>query len=350
MLSFFKRKPAPAPALPASVASPDVEQVLRRLEWTVIKRLDGVLQGDVRTWMRGVGLDLADLREYQPQDDVRHIDWNVTARMGEPYVRQYREDRDVTAWFVVDLTGSVEFGSTGKAKATLAEECIAVLARLMVKHGNRVGAVIYKAGHTHTVRARTGRMQVLTLMQALRDVRNAATPSRGTPLPKPTAPKAAPGTDLAHLFGEAGRRFTRRSAVFVVSDFIAEEAWGRALGQLAMRHEVVAVRLTDPMESQLPDLGLVQMADAETGETLLVDTHDKAFRARFAAAALARETAMEREFSASGCDALTLSTAQPMDRAILGFAQQRKRRMHGARHAAAGVGGAVGGTAQRVAA
>ena len=117
--------------------------LLKRLEWTVLRRLDGLLQGDYRTLMRGAGLDLADLREYQHHDDVRHIDWNVTARLQQPYVRQFTEDRELAAWFLVDLSGSVDFGSNRFTKRRIARDFVAVLARLLTRHGNRVGALLY---------------------------------------------------------------------------------------------------------------------------------------------------------------------------------------------------------------
>jgi uncharacterized protein (DUF58 family) len=128
--------------LAADVATPD--QLLRQLEWTVIRRLDGLLQGDYRTLFRGTGLDLADLREYQHGDDVRHIDWNVTARLQQPHVRQFTEDRELSAWFLLDLSGSVHFVSNERTKLSVSEGFVAVLARLLTRHGNRGGAMLYR--------------------------------------------------------------------------------------------------------------------------------------------------------------------------------------------------------------
>ena len=144
MFSWLRRKPDPpeAGATPAS-AGGSPEALLRRLEWTVLRRLDGLLQGDYRTLFRGFGLDLADLREYHPQDDVRHIDWNVTARLQVPHVREFQEDRQVDAWFLLDLSGSVDFGSTGVRKRLLSAEFTGSVARLLVRYGNRVGAMIH---------------------------------------------------------------------------------------------------------------------------------------------------------------------------------------------------------------
>ncbi len=287
------------------------ERVLRRLEWTVIRRLDGLLQGDYRTLFRGVGLDLADLREYQYHDDVRYIDWNVTARLQTPYVREYHEDREVTAWFLLDLTASMDFGSRGVSKRAVATEFVTVLARLLTRHGNRVGALLY-GGHVDTViPARSGRRHVLHILHRLT--------SRRAPL------RPAP-TDLAELLRTAAQLVRRRSLMFVVSDFISAPGWTAPLGHLALRHDVVAVRLTDLLETDLADLGLLVVQDAETGEQLLVDTHDRAFRRRFAAAAERRETALRVAFGQAGVDALELSTDGDLVEAILRFADLRRRR------------------------
>ena len=286
--------------------------MLRRLEWTVIRRLDGLLQGDYRTLFRGMGLDLADLREYQPHDDVRHIDWNVTARMQSPYVREFQEDREVAAWFLVDLSGSVEFGSGPVKKRVLATEFTAVLARVLSRHGNRVGAILYRDGVDGVVPARGGRRQVLEIVERMR--------------PKPAPRAAGAETDLGALLGAAHGMLKRRSAVFVVSDFVGAPGWERALGLLARRHEVVAVRLYDPMENALPDLGLVVMEDAETGEQVFVDAHDRGFRERFARAATERESALREAFASAGVDCLELSTAEPLDASLARFMRLRKRR------------------------
>ena len=288
------------------------EALLRRLEWTVIRRLDGLLQGDYRTLFRGFGLDLADIREYQYGDDVRHIDWNVTARLQSPYVREYHEDREVSAWFLLDLSQSVAFGSREKRKQSVSEDFVAVLARLLTRHGNRVGAVYYGERVSGMIPARSGRRQVLALLQGMQ--RHAGTKGEGS------------ATDLSELFSHSARFIRRRSLVFAVSDFISAPGWAERLGELALRHEVVAVRLYDPLESELPDLGLLVFQDAETGEQLLVDTHDRGFRARFAEAARRRETALRAAFRDSGVDALELSTEDDLADALLRFAGLRKRR------------------------
>jgi uncharacterized protein (DUF58 family) len=290
---------------------PSADTLLKRLEWTVIRRLDGLLQGDYRTLWRGAGLDLADLREYQHHDDVRHIDWNVTARLQTPYVRQFTEDRELSAWFLVDLSASVDFGSNRVSKRSVAREFVAVLSRLLTRHGNRVGALLYGTAVDTVIPARGGRVHVLNLLQ-----RMAQRPA-----------ESAPGATVLRDLLLAGQRIVkRRSTVFVVSDFISEPGWDVALARLAQRHEVTAVRLYDPLEMDLPDIGLVTMRDAESGEQIVVDTHDAGFRRRFAAAAERRETALREGLARAGVDTLELATDDDLLDAILRFADLRKQR------------------------
>ncbi len=299
----------------------NAETLLQRLEWTVIRRLDGMLQGDYRTLLRGFGLDLADLREYQPQDDVRYIDWNVTARLGVPHVREFQEDREVTAWFLLDLSGSIDFGSREVKKRDLAAELTGVLARLLTRHGNRVGAVLKGAAHdTHAtvIPVRGGRRQVLHLLDSIQRLgaRDAAKAD------------AADGvtTDLSAMLREAHGAIKRRSVVFVLSDFISTPGWEVALAQLARRHEVIAVRLYDPVEQALPELGFVMLQDAETGEQLFLDTQDRGFRERFVALAQEREAALRAAFAQSGVDCMELATTDKLPQELLRFIDLRKRR------------------------
>ncbi len=315
MFKLFKRKAIAAEAVKAEVVtaleSEGAEHVLRRLEWTVIRRLDGLLQGDYRTLLRGSGIDLADLREYQHHDDVRHIDWNVTARLQVPHVRVFTEDRDMTAWFLLDLSPSVDFGSGEKRKQSISSGFVAVLARLLTRHGNRVGAILYGSGVDRVIPAGSGRRHVLQLMHAMAQRAKA---------------KEQGATRLADLLNQAASMVRRRSTVFVVSDFISEPGWEKPLAMLAQKHEVVAVRLFDPLESNLPDLGLVTMRDAESGEQLLVDTSSAKFRQRFAQIAAQREAELLQSLSRIGVDTLELSTDDDLVQSILRFTDMRKRR------------------------
>ncbi len=294
-----------------STNSPTPERILQRLDWKVIRRLDGLLQGDYRSLFYGYGVDFANLREYQLGDDIRYIDWNVTARMNTPYIRQYLEDREINAWFLLDLSPSVDFGTVQSLKRTVLIDFVATLARLLTRHGNRVGAMFYGTRIEHTIPARGGRIQALRLVTDL--------------LKQPRLPRA-PFTDLSPLLQGALYALKKRSLVFIISDFISAPGWEHPLNLLNQRHEVLAVRLFDPREVELPDIGLVVMEDAETGEQLFVDTHDPRFRDRFKQAARQREAALNTAFKHAGVDVLPLSTDEDLVRAIVRFATQRQQR------------------------
>ena len=295
------------------------ERRLQRLDWTIVRRLDGLLQGDYRTVFKGQGLDLADIREYAFGDDVRHIDWNVTARLDTPYVREYLEDREISAHFLLDLSPSVDFGTVDRRKRDLLLDFTAVLARLLTRHGNKVGATIYATGVERAIPALGGRIQVLRLLHEIEK--------------RPRIEKA-PLTSLSELLEAGMRTLKRRSLVFVVSDFFSAEGWEEGLLQIARRHETLAIRLIDPRESELPDIGPVVLTDSETGEQLRVDTHDRRFRERFTEAARRREERLARAFARAGVDVLVLRTDEDLVRAIVRFAYARKRRA--ARRAAMG--------------
>jgi uncharacterized protein (DUF58 family) len=273
--------------------------------------LDGLLQGDYRSLLYGYGVDFADLREYQAEDDIRYIDWNVTARMNTPYVRQYVEDRDITAWFLLDLSPSVDFGTTHGPKRAVLIDFVTTLARLLTRHGNRVGAMFYNDRIARTIPARGGRIQVLRLVNDL--------------LKQPLLPRA-PFTNLTPLLEGGLGVIKRRSLVFIVSDFISAPGWERPLSLLSQRHEVLAVRLWDPREAELPDAGAMILEDAETGEQLYINTHDKKFRQRFQEAARQREMTLEQTFKRVGVDMLPLSTSDDLVRAVVRFAALRQQR------------------------
>jgi uncharacterized protein (DUF58 family) len=305
------------------------ERILQRLDWQVIRRLDGLLQGDYRSLFYGYGVDFADLREYQPEDDIRYIDWNVTARMDTPYVRQYVEDREITAWFLLDLSPSMDFGTAsppaphrgeaisgiGSLKRTVLIDFVATFARLLTRHGNRVGAIFYGSQVDRTIPPGGGRLHVLRLINDL--------------LKQPRLSKV-PFTNLNPLLQASLNTIKRRSLIFIISDFISAPGWERPLKLLNQRHELLAVRLWDPREVELPDVGPIIMEDAETGEQLYVDTHDRKFRQRFQEAAQRRETALNETFKRSGVDLLSLSTEEELVRAIVRLATLRRQRRHSA--------------------
>ncbi len=312
--------------MPVSAQSP--EKVLQRLDWTVIRRLDSLLQGDYRTLFHGFGLDLAELREYQFTDDVRYIDWNVTARMQTPYVRQYTEDREVTAWFLLDLSPSVDFGTVRTMKRNLLIDFTTVLARLLTRHGNRIAAIFYSGKVERVIPPQGGKLQVLRLINDL--------------ISQPHI-KRAPPTNMTALLETAAGAIRRRSLVFIISDFISAPGWARPLTLLTQRHEVLAVRLSDPREIELPDIGPIVLEDSETGEQLYIDTHDKGFRQRFAEAARRREYELNVAFRRAGVDVVTLSTEGDLVREIIRFAALRKqRKLTPASFAGSNIGGLPG--------
>lgn len=286
------------------------QRVLHRLDWQVLRRLDGILQGDYRSIFMGGGLDFAELREYQPPDDIRHIDWNVTARMDAPYVRRFLEDREVAAWFLVDLSPSMAFGAPERLKESVIVDLVGVLARLLTRNGNRVGAILYDNRLEFVVPPRGGRPQVLRLINDIQ--REQASPGGSM-------------TDLAGLMESAYNSIKRRSLVFVVSDFICLPGWDRAMDRLNRRHEVVAVRIWDPRETDLPDVGVVLVEDSETGTQMTVDTSDSGFRRRFNEAARRRQEELAQSFKRAGVDELSLSTGEDIVLAILRFASLRSR-------------------------
>jgi uncharacterized protein (DUF58 family) len=296
----------PSPA----VAKPTPEQVLLRLDWQVVRRLDGLLQGDYRTLFYGAGVDFADLREYQPTDDARYIDWNVTARMNAPYVREYLEDRELTAWMLLDRSPSMAFGPEERTKGHVLTDVVTTLSHLLTRRGNRVGAILYNNVVEETIPPRGGRRHVLRLVRELLN----------------PPPRDGAQTNLTGLIEAGLNTIKRRSLIFLVSDFLGEPGWERPLPLLCRRHDVVAIRLWDPREVEFPDVGLIYLEDSETGEQMLVDTSDPALRRRLSEAARAREERVASAFRRAGVDAFDISTGDDLVSALVRMAAQRKRR------------------------
>jgi uncharacterized protein (DUF58 family) len=226
-------------------------------------------------------------------------------------VREFHADREVTAWFLLDLSGSVDFGSQAVRKRMLAAELFAVLGRLLTRHGNRVGAILYSDAIDAVIPASGGRRHVLHVLDRVLRLQRR---------------ESGKETNLATLLEKAQGAIKRRSVVFLVSDFISVPGWARGLALLARRHEVVAARLYDPLEMEMPDLGLVVMQDAETGKQLFVDTHDRGFRRRFAEAARRREALLRSALTEAGVDCLELATDDDLVDALMRFTVLRKRR------------------------
>ena len=293
-----------------TVGAQTPERVLHRLEWQVIRRLDGMLQGNYRTIFRGVGTDFRDLREYEPGDDVRHIDWNVTARMDTPFVREYSEDRELNVWLLLDRSPSMGFGPIDRPKELVLRELATTFARLLTRRGNRVGAILFDNEIEKVLPPRSGRNQVLALTRSL------------------LRPPGSHGTitDLTGLLQFALGAIRRRSLVVLMSDFITPQGWERPLLQLTERHEVIAIRLLDPREYELPDAGVIVVEDAETGEQLTVDSSDSEFRHRLREAGELRETELRAATLRAGVDIYEVSTQDDLVPALVRMIESRKRR------------------------
>ncbi|MFI9559062.1 DUF58 domain-containing protein [Nonomuraea endophytica] len=278
------------------------ERLLLRLEWKVVRRLDGRLQGAHRTAHRGSGIDFTGLRAYTAGDDARHIDWNVTARLDEPHLRVFTEDRELTVWLVLDRSASMAAGRPGRGKHDVLAELALVLARLFGRGGNRVGALLFDAGVLRVVPPGTSRRHALRI---------------GAELVRTAEARGATTTDLAEMLDAAGRLARRRALVVVLSDFIGDGDWERSLQRLARRHEVVALRITDTADDVLPEAGLIVVEDAETGEQLVVDSADPLLRVRFRAAVDARDARLTAGMRRAGVPVHRIDTDRDLAEALV---------------------------------
>lgn len=285
------------------------EKVLRRLEFKVVRRLDGFLFGDYSGMFYGPSLDLAEVREYQPGDEIRRIDWNVTARMNRLFVRQYREERELSAWLLVDLSPSMTFGTRRQLKRETAMEFAGVAAYIISRHGDKVGLLGFPGRDVH-VPPRGGRMHVLRILHTLDHA----------------APRRMSAGDLAESLHHGARTMRRRCLLFLISDFLAKDGWEQPLRELARRHDLIAVWIQDPAEHELPDVGGLFVRDPETGEQLWVDTSEARVRQAYRDLVIRQRERIQRVFRLSGVDVLELSTAEPLVGPLLNFIAYRKRR------------------------
>jgi len=249
----------------STAVPPEVLRQVKLLELRTRGLVNSLFTGEYRSVFKGQGMEFAEVREYQPGDEVRSIDWNVTARMNRPFVKRYIEERELTVMLAVDLSGSERFGTRGRFKSELASELAAVLAMSAIRNNDRVGAVLFTDRIEHVVPPRKGRRHAMRLMRDLLVF-------------EPVGSR----TDLPAALEFTGKMLSHKSIIFVVSDFQAEEI-EHPLKLLAQRHDVVAVTVDDPSEQSLPDIGLARFVDPETGRTLDVDTSDPEVRAQFAA-------------------------------------------------------------------
>jgi uncharacterized protein (DUF58 family) len=279
------------------------DRLLLQMEWRVIRRLDGRVQGAYRTVYRGAGLDFAGLRGYVEEDDARYIDWNATARMNEPQVRQFTEERDLTVWLVLDRSASMTVGIPGRDKQAVLGDLALILARLFGRGGNRVGALLYDGPATRVVPPGTGRGHALRIGYEL-DRTAGVSSGAGT-------------TDLAAMLDAVWSLARRRSLIIVVSDFIGTGEWDKPLLRLTQRHDVTALRVTDAGDDELPDVGLIVVEDVESGEQLFVDSSDPLFRARFRAGVDDRDGALAEHMRRAGVPLHRIGTDQDLVDALV---------------------------------
>jgi uncharacterized protein (DUF58 family) len=300
------------------------DRLLHRLEWRVVRRLDGRIQGGYRTPRRGSGLDFAGIRPYEERDDARHIDWNVTARLDELQVREFNEDRELTTWLVLDRSASMVVGGPGRGKQDVLAELALILARVLGRNGNRVGAILYDgalrakraapmnadAGTTRIIPPGTGRGHALRI---------------GRDLDREADSRAAATTDLAAMLDTVAS-LARRCLVVVISDFIGTGEWQRPLIRLAHRNDVVALRVVDSADEALPEIGLIVVEDAETGEQLLVDSADPWFRARFRDGVDEREAGLQSGTRRAGVPLHRVDTGSDLLETLVKVITETQRR------------------------
>jgi uncharacterized protein (DUF58 family) len=268
------------------------DATLNRLQLVITRKLDGLLQGDYLGLLPGPGGEPGESREYRPGDDVRRMDWPVTARTTVPHVRQTIADRELEAWLAVDLSASLDFGTADCTKRDLAIAASAAVAHLVARGGNRIGAVVASGSRRRMLPARSGRLEAQGLLRTI-----ALTPTE------------AGRTQLGELIDSLNRPPRRRGLAAVISDFlVSPEQWERPLRVLAVRQDVLAIEVLDPRELELPDVGVLAVADPETGQIHEVNTADRKLREKYAAGAAAQRNAVARAIRAAGAQHLRLRT------------------------------------------
>lgn len=295
-----------------ALADGRTRELLHRLELTVNRRLDGVLQGEYRGLVPGHGTELGEAREYQPGDDVRRIDWSVTARFDSPHTRETIADRELQTWAVVDLSPSLDFGTAQCEKRDLAIVGLGAVGFLTSRTGNRFGVVVADGSSVESLPALGGRANLYATLQ-----RVAARPRAGD---------GVGPTRLAEAIGRVGTLHRRRGLAVVISDFLSQDDWPGALGRLGVRHDVLAIEVVDPRELELPDVGLITVVDPETGRRREVQTASASLRARYAQAAQEQRDRIASAIRRAGADHLTLRTDRDWFDDLVRFVSFRRER------------------------
>ena len=300
-------------------------EILRQVKLIELRTrglVNSIFSGEYQSVFRGQGMEFAEVREYQPGDDVRNIDWNVTARVGHPYVKKHVEERELSVLLMVDLSGSEQFGTRERFKAERAAELAAVLALSAVRNNDRVGLLIFTDQIEHVVPPKKGKRHVLRI---IRDVLAFRPEGRGT--------------DMAGALDYAGRLLRHRSVVFVLSDFALLyppentpdsprfAAWEKALKLVARRHDVVAVSVRDEIEDTMPNVGVIMLTDPETGETVAVDTARPDLRQRYHSFMNTERGAIRRVFRRNGVDEIMVGTTGSFVGPLLAFFRRREKKL-----------------------
>ena len=312
LLDLFRRRPGPPSPAPAAPLQEILRQV-RRVELRTRGLVTSRFSGEYHSVFKGQGIEFVEVREYLPGDDVRTIDWNVSARTGGVFVKKYVEERELTVLLLVDLSGSQRWGTRARFKSEMVVEAAATLAMSAVRNNDRVGLLVFTDRVELFVPPRKGRRHVLRILRDLLAFR-----------------PQGHGTDLAASLSYAARLLRSRSIVFVVSDFVVGSALAevdRAFTFAAARHDVIPVVLTDPADAELPDAGLLRVRDPETGEEIIADTSSAAVRASYRKAVAEERQSLRRLFRRLGMEEIELATDQPTSNAVLSFFRRRERRL-----------------------
>jgi len=286
------------------------EGLLRALDVSIGRRVEGLLAGDFRSNLLGTGSELAMVRPYTLGDDVRRIDWNVTARTGEPHVRVDLAERVLVTWLALDVSASMQFGTADRRKVDVAEGVAVALGHLATRRGNRLGVVTFGGATSHVLPPRQGRAGLVGLLSALRSE---------------SGNGDAGSASLGGALASTGALARQKSLVVVVSDFRGPRDWRRPLLELAGHHDVVAVEIRDPREQELTNVGLLWLVDPETGRQLRVDTRSRRLRERFAVAASAERSDVARTFGSAGVRHVVLTTSGDWLRALVVFLRRSRR-------------------------
>ena len=288
--------------------SGELARKIRILQITTRKVVNDVLAGEYGSVFKGRGMEFDEVREYMPGDEIRTIDWNVTARTGVPHVKRFVEERELTVMFLVDLSASGQFGSVRKLKNEVAAEFCALLAFSAVKNNDKVGLIVFTDKVELFIPPKKGTRHVLRVIRELLDFR-----------PRPAS------TDISAALDFLGKVTTKRSVVFLVSDFQAE-GFEKPMRVIGRRHDLIAVTVVDPREVSLPDVGLVELEDAETGEIVLIDTSSPGVRKRYEKLGRERTSGFRELFSSMGIDQIEVMTDRDYVPGLVRFFRSRERR------------------------